>query len=158
MGEERQDESRFTVLREISTKLFDFAVRWEGEEHLVQRDTAQPKGGAAEGDSALVLKAERIYRGRRKREKVLPSKLLGEPAWDILLDLFISAVRGRKVRMTSASIAGSVPPTTGLRWMAVLESEGLVERYAEESDRRVANVQLTEAGLAAVRECLMRID
>lgn len=58
-------------------------------------------------DALLGLLAEEIYRNRRRRARHMPSRLLGEPAWDILLDLYVAAGRGRRSRSpTPAS-----PPT-----------------------------------------------
>ena len=39
-------------------------------------------------DQTLAKVAEALYRARRRRARHLPNELLGEPAWDILLDLF----------------------------------------------------------------------
>ncbi|MGM3253246.1 hypothetical protein ACS22W_25800, partial [Escherichia coli] len=38
--------------------------------------------------------ARRTYADRRRRDKLFQPGLFGEPAWDILLDLFISAKEG----------------------------------------------------------------
>lgn len=90
--------------------------------------------------------AEELYRDRRRRASYLPSHLLGEPAWDILLDLYIAEKRNQSVSVTSACIAAAVPLTTALRWVRQLERDGLVERRDDESDARRRYVRLTEAG------------
>lgn len=64
----------------------------------------------------------------------------------MLLDLFIAAAHGRLVRIKSACIAAAVPPTTALRWLAIMEEEGIVEKYPDENDGRVTNVCLTTKG------------
>jgi hypothetical protein len=62
---------------------------------------------------------------RRRRDGAAPVKgLFGEPAWDILLDLFIAHCRGDDLQVSSVCIEASVPSTTILRWIARLESEG----------------------------------
>ena len=55
--------------------------------------------------------ARALYRTRQLRMRHLPSELLGEPAWDILLDQFIAKSRGKRIPITSACIASRVPPT-----------------------------------------------
>lgn len=84
------------------------------------------------------------YRCRRSRNLVFAdTRLFGEPAWDMLLDLFIAARAGQRVPVTSACIGAAVPITTGLRWLALLESLGLVLRDPDPSDARRALVRLS---------------
>lgn len=90
--------------------------------------------------------AKRAYKDRRRREKFFDPVLFGEPAWDMLLDLFIAAKSDKKVSVTSACIAAAVPATTALRWIAVLESQGLVSRASDPDDARRAFLNLTDAG------------
>jgi len=60
--------------------------------------------------------ARQTYDDRRRRNKIFQSEeLFGEPAWDILLDLFIAAKERRRVSVTSACIGSAVPSTTALR-------------------------------------------
>ena len=93
--------------------------------------------------SALEL-ARWEYRCRRSRNQVFAdARLFGEPAWDMLLDLFIAAREGQRVPVTSACIGAAVPITTGLRWLALLESLGLVLRDPDPSDARRALVRLS---------------
>lgn len=88
-----------------------------------------------------------LYQIRRTRDRVFAdADLFGDPAWDILLDL-IYAERDRKsVSVTSACMASAVPPTTALRWVAILESRGYIERVQDKLDGRRRYVMLTEKG------------
>lgn len=91
--------------------------------------------------------ARNAYRARRLRGQYFSgTDLFGEPAWDLLLDLFINACEGKRVPVTSACIGAAVPTTTALRWLAILESRGLVEREADNSDARRVFVRLTGHG------------
>ena len=63
--------------------------------------------------------AEGIYRTRAIRTELLDADLFGEPAWDILVDLFIHQSRGKRVSVTSSCIASRVPPTTALRFAGI---------------------------------------
>lgn len=102
----------------------------------------------------LVKRAEIIYNFRRRRTKHLPSDILGEPSWDMLLDLFLQEARMKSISTTSLCIASARPPTTALRYLAVLEKKGLVQRFAAPGDKRVTLVRLTESGALAVKRCL----
>jgi len=88
--------------------------------------------------------ALRMYRGRRRRADIFCDEtLFGEPAWDILLDLFVAGERGKRVAVTSACIGSGVPSTTALRWLNVLEMRELVEREDDNHDARRSFVRLT---------------
>ena len=54
---------------------------------------------------------EHLYM-RRSREKIFQPDLFADPAWDILLDLFICDHINRDVSVSSACLAACVPPTT----------------------------------------------
>jgi hypothetical protein len=88
--------------------------------------------------------AQKAYRDRRRRAEVFGEEtLFGEPAWDILLDLFVAGEKGKRVAVTSACIGSGVPSTTALRWLNVLELRGLIEREDDNSDARRSFVRLT---------------
>lgn len=106
---------------------------------------------AALSDARMAEYAERLYKERRRRSRYLPGHLFAEPAWDILLDLFVNGVRDRAISITSACIAGGIPATTGLRWLGVLEKEGLLVRGISEEDARVTWVQLSDYGMDVMR-------
>lgn len=100
------------------------------------------------GDASTALElARQAYRDRRRRERLFAgADLFGEPAWDILLDLFIAAREGKRISITSACIGASAPPTTALRWLNILERHGLIEREGDTRDHRRSYVRLTAAG------------
>lgn len=95
--------------------------------------------------------ARATYQARRLRSQFFAGPdLFGEPAWDILLDLFINASEGKPVPVTSACIGAAVPTTTALRWLSILETRGLVEREADGSDARRVFVRLTPKARASM--------
>ena len=98
---------------------------------------------------ALTL-ARTIYAERRRRDRTFPLDIFGEPSWDILLDLFVARGEGRRVPTTSACIGAHVPPTTALRWLRLLEGQGLVEREEDERDGRRTFVRLSTKGMDLV--------
>ncbi|AWW74686.1 MarR family transcriptional regulator [Erythrobacter sp. KY5] len=97
--------------------------------------------------------AREAYTMRRRRGTIFDNQeLFGEPAWDILLDLYIAHVENKTVSVSSACIGSAAPPTTGLRWLGVLTEEGLIVREHDPEDQRRVLVRLTERGLAAMDE------
>ncbi|WP_394728199.1 MarR family transcriptional regulator [Altererythrobacter sp. GH1-8] len=92
--------------------------------------------------------ARKRYENRRKRVAVFAANdLFGEPAWDILLDLYIAYAEGKTVSVSSACIGSASPPTTGLRWLGVLQDAGLVEREHDPHDQRRILVRLSDHGV-----------
>jgi len=97
--------------------------------------------------------AREMYASRRSRDGIFGNpELFGEPAWDILLDLYVADVGGKPVSVSSACIGSAAPPTTGLRWLGVLAEQGLVLREHDPEDQRRVLVRLTDRGLAAMDE------
>ncbi len=108
--------------------------------------------------SSYVELARRIYRARRDREKFLPADLFGEPVWDMLLDLYVKRAENREINVTSLSLASGVPPTTSLRWIALLEERGLLFRNPAVHDKRVHYVSLTQEGIRSIHRFLRYVE
>jgi hypothetical protein len=95
----------------------------------------------------------RLAASRRRRH--LSGEWFGEPAWEMLLELFIQFAGGARVSTKSLVIASGAPDTTGLRLIDRLEEAGLVERSPSQVDKRVTLVSLTREGVVAVGTVLM---
>jgi hypothetical protein len=80
--------------------------------------------------------------------------LFVDPAWEILLDLYIQDREGGRVSVSSACIAAQVPATTGLRWLERLQRDGLISRAPDPRDGRKVYVALTGDAIARVERCL----
>ena len=93
--------------------------------------------------------ARLLIRERRARSACIPADLLGEPVWDLLLDLYAAAQEGRPVSVTSACIASGIPSTTALRYIRALEQREIIRRVETQADRRVN--YLTIAPQAALK-------
>ena len=104
----------------------------------------------------LAMRAKRLYHERRRRAAVFGGDdvLFGEPAWDILLDLFMAWSERRTVRIGDACVAAAVPKTTALRWLETLAQHCLIERTNDRSDARSGIVRLTARGVDVMRTYL----
>ncbi|WP_245653765.1 helix-turn-helix domain-containing protein [Novosphingobium rosa] len=106
-------------------------------------------------DDDALDRAIQIYRDRRRREQIFgDATLFGEPAWDILLDLFVASRHEKRIAVTSACIGSAVPATTALRWIKILEERGLIEREVDEIDARRIFVRISPRGSALMQEFL----
>lgn len=110
-------------------------------------------------DVSLAVFAQKLYLSRREMMNRSGSpELFHEPAWDILLDLFIAQARDKHISVTDAALAGQVPTTTALRWVWSLEKTGLVKRQPDASDKRRSFVMLTHTGLTFMRTSLISMS
>jgi hypothetical protein len=128
-------------LLSIARELEGYSVR--SEWNLPDESAASVESEWAQDHPYWLELARRAYADRRRRTKYFDDALFGEPAWDILLDLFIAAKEGRRISVTSACIGAAVPSTTALRWIIVLENEELISRESDPRDARRAFLHLT---------------
>lgn len=121
--------------------------RWEGNAPAEVSLILAEIGPAIQDSPMLAEFARGAYRDRRRRSDIFDDiNLFGEPAWDILLDLFIAAKERKRLPVTSACIGAAVPSTTALRWLTVLEEKGLILREHDTTDARRIFVRLSTEG------------
>lgn len=103
----------------------------------------------------LVKRARTIFEARQLRSRHFSPSIFGEPAWDVLLVLYIADASD--ARQTIGKLASwiRVPPSTVLRWVGYLEKERLVERQPHPTDRRVTFIRILDKGRSAL-EAYMR--
>ncbi len=127
--------------------------------HTEDDDKDAPRSRTAPLARTHLTLARKVYALRRKRAAIFGNPdLFGEPAWDILLDLYIAQGEGKSVSVSSACIGSASPATTGLRWLGVLADESLILREADAADHRRVMVRLTAAGVAAMERFLNAVD
>jgi hypothetical protein len=112
---------------------------------------AEPAGGGSSGKPVGAGEVRAMIRARRLRERFLPAALFGEPAWDMLLDLFAARIERSKVAVSSLCIAAAVPPTTALRTIRTMTDEAMLVRVADPSDKRRVFIELAEATASAMQ-------
>jgi len=117
-------------------------------------EAGEPSRPLGCSDDKLATSATSIYRTRQQRARYFDPALFGEPAWDMLLDLFIARVRGARVSTTSLCLAAKVPQATGLRWVGELVKAGYARRYRAPDDARLKLVEITPEGFRLMRRCV----
>lgn len=98
----------------------------------------------------LAQVATRMRALARRRCRHLSGEWFGEPAWEMLLELFIQFAGGARVSTKCLVIASGAPDTTALRVIDRLVESGLVERAPSPTDKRVTLINLTRQGVVAV--------
>ncbi|MFT4893613.1 MAG: DNA-binding MarR family transcriptional regulator [Devosia litorisediminis] len=145
------------VLRQQATQLNELADTLEKDLGSAARPikrASAPKVSPVE----LVPVAQAMFSLRRRREKILPQKFLGEPMWDLLLHLFERTANDHPVSITKASYAAHVPPTTALRAISVMENEGYLVRTKPCANSRNVQLRLTDNAMEAMCSYLQSSD
>ena len=113
---------RAAFFRDLSVHLLRLADEFES--------TAPPPGEAQRpvGRDSLQLAAfaEALIKSRQRRSHWISASLLGEPAWDLLLQLYANAMTER--RHTVADLAAALKADVPLvnRWVQALMQGGMV--------------------------------
>jgi len=105
----------------------------------------------------LVRTAKRIIRLREARRKFLPEGYFEEPAYNILLDLYVATAEARVVYVNDACIASNTPTSTALRWISILVRDGFAVRFRDEKDARRTILEITPVGNRAISDMLRDI-
>ncbi|MCC2980870.1 winged helix DNA-binding protein [Sphingomonas sp. IC4-52] len=117
-------------------------------------------GSPAQEGVASSIAAERLntaiawIRARARRDQAFGEDLFFDPAWSILLELYVHHRQRTATSITSLCLAAKVPPSTGLRWVALLEKRGLVVREADPFDKRKSYARLTMEAVERVERAL----
>ena len=106
---------------------------------------AECSGQRCQKDPSVDPKVVRaLQAARRARDKAFYPGLFGEPAWDILLELYLARLENRNEVVSDACVAAAVPATTAWRCLGTLTALGFVERTRDARDGRRIFVRLTE--------------
>jgi hypothetical protein len=94
---------------------------------------------------------------RRLRSEFIGEDLFADPAWDILLELYLASLRQHRISVSSLCV-GLVPATTTLRWLAALSKWGMIERRDDPFDGRRALLNLSESGRRTMDAYFKRVQ
>ena len=129
------------------------ALRRLGESLMGIADDLEVRGTSEDMAECV----QRVVAARRRRS-MIATEVFADPAWDIMLALFLSALKGESVSVSETCIASDVPPTTALRWIGALVDLGVIVRTQSQEDARRANLALSKEHYARMMEFFSRID
>lgn len=101
------------------------------------RNSGEPERSKLRARASELLKISRL-----RREHFAPS-MFGEPAWEILMTLYLNDARFTVTRLGEYT---GLPVTTTVRWVNYLEKEKLIARNPHPTDMRMAVIELTTKG------------
>lgn len=109
---------------------------------------AQPHSGSPPEDEQYLLhqRAIEVFGARRLRVERFPPAMFGEPAWDMLLALYIRDWAGARLTINCLAQSVHVPLSTATRWLAYLDRERLIVREEHPTDRRKTYIAISPKG------------
>lgn len=130
--------------------------------HLVARGTQWQDDQVSAGEppaasEELVARAKAVLRARRSRARHFDRSIFGEPAWEILLLLYVADSREGRLRVGRLAELVATPLTTALRWVGHLEKEQLLARKSHPTDKRIVFIQLTDQGRTSIEAYLNEV-
>ena len=141
----RQIPGGATVLKDIAAKIEEISGQLldltseSPDEALITAQSTEPFDHAG----AVSLEEVRAHiKERRLRTRFLPADLFSDPAWDMLLKLYLAEIAQERVPVGSCATAGA-PMTTGLRWIKLLSDQGLIVRQSDPLDARRFYIKLS---------------
>jgi DNA repair protein RadC len=88
-------------------------------------------------DQIILHNARKTIRRRLLRRQLIgAAELFGEPAWDMLLDLFIHECEGEQLSMFSMCAGSGIPVSSAMRLAQKLCDAEILRRCPDPSDRR----------------------
>jgi DNA-binding MarR family transcriptional regulator len=96
----------------------------------------------------LLSTARFSLEARQGRAEHFSPAMFGEPAWDLLLALYVTQADTPAPAVSSLAKSAGIAITTAFRWIDYLEEKRLIERQRSSDDGRALTVGLTEDGRA----------
>lgn len=88
---------------------------------------------------------------RELRGCYFDSDFFADPAWDLLLELYLAHLEQRRMSVSALFKSGGHPATTNLRWLAKLERDALADRVNDKLDARRSWISLSPRGVDAMK-------
>jgi DNA-binding MarR family transcriptional regulator len=125
-------------------------------DHLSERpDLARQLTEEGRQDAVLGL-ATALREARRLRAVIFAGISLGNPNWDVMLDLFIQEMNGYRTSLDHLALTGDLPAPTVYDSVDQLDRLGLLERSPDRFDTRVYWLTLTPAGRQGMLDLFTR--
>lgn len=144
------EEAVVSLIKDLTARLSAVAEEFSGRVEQVDAPNQTP----ADPVVSLAQKARTLADQRRLRRRSLPAELFHEPAWDMLLALYIAHDEGRVLNVKSLVACADAPVTTSQRWIEHLYKLRLVTRVVDAVDRRRLEVSLSQDGVDAMEAYL----
>ena len=106
-------------------------------------------GRKADGSPAAInaALARTIQRTRLMGNRLMGARVMSDPKFEMLLELFIAHHEGRPRTVGDLCVSVDAPQTTSLRHIERLEQDGFLRRHPDTRDRRRSLVEPTDRAI-----------
>ena len=108
-------------------------------------------------DIRRILQLEALLSARDEQSEIWPSGTFRDYAWFMVLDLYLSSLRGRRISVSSLCLASGGTQTTSLRRIYDLVRLGVIQREQDTRDRRRSYLVLSNDAVAHLQAMLDRM-
>lgn len=119
----------------------------------LERETVSAPRPDSLPDIPQIPTLKRYLKMRRERERLFP-KLFGDPAWDMLLLLYVYRAAGVPLQVSAIAGLANVPGTTSLRYLELMIEHQLINRTPDPRDRRRIWLTMTPKAVKLLEQWL----
>jgi hypothetical protein len=98
-----------------------------------------------------------LLKARQARANFFGAHLFADPAWDILLQVYVALLDKETLLVSTLLRTSSVPATTMLRWVRALEQDGWLEHNREPLEHPQSFLKLSAAGKLGMERYLASV-
>lgn len=120
----------------------------------IRSDIAQGDG-SDRGQLAALARFE--LRNRERRTRLIRYDVFADPAWDMLLDLYVRHGENEPAHVSALCGTAGVALTTALRWIGLLMELELIVQTPVGGESREPHVTLTQRGIDEMERYLRDI-
>ncbi len=150
------DESIAGLVKDLTTQLSAIAAEFGTRADRLVGDDG-PVAILADTPPDMRDMAKQLLAQRLARFDHFPAELFHEPAWDMLLALFVAHEERRTMNVKTLVASAHAPVTTSQRWIDHLHKLKLIDRVIDPIDRRRIELSLSDSGYTAVTAYLKRL-
>lgn len=150
------NESIAGLVKDLTTQLSAIAVEFGSRADRLAHEPEDVPHPASETRDPREL-AKQLLAQRMARFDHFPAELFHEPAWDMLLALFVAHEERRTMNVKTLVASANAPVTTSQRWIDHLHKLKLIDRVIDPADRRRMEISLSDRGHVAITAYLHRL-
>ena len=135
------------------TQTHMFADQIANLRELVVNDLGclQPVNGSpSELQKMRLVRVQTAIHERHRRAEHFRSEMFADPSWDVLLELYAAELSQEQRTVSQLGLRSNTPASTAVRWLKILECDGLVTRTIDPVDACNVVVCLTRKGASAM--------
>jgi DNA-binding MarR family transcriptional regulator len=151
-----KDEIVAGLIKDLGSRLSAMSEEFNATAERLLDASAEDDDGVI-STPMLLARAREILAHRKLRRQFLPAELFHEPAWDMLIALFVAHDDPRPTNVKTLVGMADAPVTTSQRWIEHLHKLKLIDRVSDPADRRRIEISLSSTGYDAVTGFLTAI-